>query len=127
MGVTASMFFITLRYFCSIILPIMIIIMEMKGINFSEVLSLIKVNFWLLIGDRKAAKDILIKLGMPEFAFNLKTINPTIIRCTDIMEVVSKKFPEIKDFNKLVLYATQEDALRKARAEKLLNALFGKI
>ena len=29
MGVTASMFFITLRYFCSIILPIMIIIMEM--------------------------------------------------------------------------------------------------
>ena len=72
-------------------------------------------------------KNDLIKLGMPEFAFNLKTINPTIIRCTDIMEVVSKKFPEIKDFNKLVLYATQEDALRKARAEKLLNALFGKI
>ena len=76
MGVTASMFFITLRYFCAIILPIMIIVMEMKGINFSEVLSLIRVNFWLLIGDRKAAKDILIKLvsKYPESYIGHKTL-----------------------------------------------------
>ena len=62
MGITAGMFFMTLRYLCSIIIPIMVVLFEINGINFSEILSIFRVNFWMMIGDRKAAKDILIKL-----------------------------------------------------------------
>lgn len=71
-------------------------------------------------------KNDLIKLGMPEFAFNLRIINPTTTRQVNIMEQVLKKYPEIKDFNKLTIYAVNEEILRKSREEKLLKALFGK-
>lgn len=51
-----------IRYVFSIIIPLLIIFIELRGINFSEILSVIAARFFILIGDTKTAKSILIKL-----------------------------------------------------------------
>lgn len=51
-----------LMYIMSIILPGIVIALEYSGINFSEILSIIEARFLLLIGDRKAAKTVLLNL-----------------------------------------------------------------
>jgi hypothetical protein len=63
-------------------------------------------------------KDILIKLGMPEFAFNLKVIDENIQERARLKEFVQEKYPEEKDFDKLVDYAKKEKAKKRAREEK---------
>ena len=52
----------TIRYLFSIIIPFLIIILEIKGFNFSEIVSIVAVKFFLLIGNTKTAKTILVKL-----------------------------------------------------------------
>lgn len=58
----ASLLFKTIRYIFSIFLPIFIIIMEIRGINFSEILSVFIANMLFALGDTKTAKAILVKL-----------------------------------------------------------------
>lgn len=58
----ANLLFKTIRYLLSIFLPIAIIILEIRGINFSEIVSVVIANFLLAIGDTKTAKAILVKL-----------------------------------------------------------------
>ena len=58
----ANLLFKTIRYVFSILLPVFIIIMELNGINFSEIISIIAAKFLFAIGDTKAAKAILVKL-----------------------------------------------------------------
>ena len=70
-------------------------------------------------------KEILKQLGMPEFAFNLKTVNPEIERRVEIMQRVTQKHPDEKDYNKLVKYYKQEERKRLSAEEKLLELLFG--
>ena len=55
-----GLFFI--RYFLSIVIPVIIIIIELKGINFSEMISIALVKFLNLTGNTKAAKAILVSL-----------------------------------------------------------------
>lgn len=57
-----NVFFGTLRYVFSVILPFLIIILEVRGINFSEILSVFAAKFFMMIGDTKTAKTILVKL-----------------------------------------------------------------
>lgn len=52
----------TIRYVFSIVIPLLIIFIEIRGINFSEILSVIAAKFFILIGDTKTAKSILLKL-----------------------------------------------------------------
>lgn len=52
----------TIRYILSVIIPFVIIIMEIKGINFSEVLSVFAAKICLMFGNTKLAKKILVKL-----------------------------------------------------------------
>lgn len=52
----------TIRYVFSIVIPLLIIFIEIRGINFSEILSVIAAKFFMLIGDTKTAKSILLKL-----------------------------------------------------------------
>lgn len=52
----------TIRYVFSIVIPLLIIFIEIRGINFSEILSVIATKFFMLIGDTKTAKSILLKL-----------------------------------------------------------------
>lgn len=52
----------TIRYIFSVIIPMAIILIEVKGINFSEILSVIAAKFFMMIGDTKTAKTILLKL-----------------------------------------------------------------
>lgn len=61
-AIDANLLFKTIRYVLSILLPVFIIIMELKGINFSEILSIIAAKFLFAMGDTKAAKAILVKL-----------------------------------------------------------------
>ncbi len=50
------------RYILSLILPLAIIVLEKKKINFAEVFSIAKAKIYLLIGKKKQAKKILINL-----------------------------------------------------------------
>lgn len=57
-----NIFWGTIRYLFSIIIPLAIIIMELRGFNFSELLSVAAAKFFMMIGDTKTAKAILVKL-----------------------------------------------------------------
>jgi hypothetical protein len=60
-GIHANAFFTILRYLLSIVLPIAIIVLEFKGIVFSEILVVISAKFLMLFGKNKEAKQILTK------------------------------------------------------------------
>ncbi len=60
--IKANFFFRSLRYLLSIILPVLIIYLEWKEINFSEILNVFLANCLNFIGDTKGAKAILSKL-----------------------------------------------------------------
>ena len=51
-----------LRYLLSVILPIIILVLEFRGLNFSELITVVFAKFFIMIGDNKAAKSLLIKL-----------------------------------------------------------------
>ena len=57
-----NVFWGTIRYVFAIIIPLAIIIMELRGFNFSELLSVLAAKFFMMIGDTKTAKAILVKL-----------------------------------------------------------------
>lgn len=61
-GIDENAFWWTIRYLFSIVIPLVIIIMELKGFNFSELLSIAAAKFFMMIGDTKTAKTILVKL-----------------------------------------------------------------
>ena len=52
----------TIRYVFSIVIPLLIIFIEIRGINFSEILSVIAAKFFILIVDTKTSKSNLLKL-----------------------------------------------------------------
>ena len=62
LGISENVFWGTLRYVFSVIIPFLIIILELKGINFSEILSILASKFFMMIGNTKLAKTILVKL-----------------------------------------------------------------
>ena len=51
-----------LRYCLSLFIPLVVLILEYKGINISEVLSIGLAKLCMMIGNSKAAKSILVKL-----------------------------------------------------------------
>ncbi|MBR3614968.1 MAG: tetratricopeptide repeat protein [Clostridia bacterium] len=55
-------FWWAIRYLFSIIIPLVIILMELRGLNFSELLSVAAAKFFMMLGDTKKAKAILVKL-----------------------------------------------------------------
>ena len=61
-GIDANLVFKTIRYVLSILIPVAIIILELKGINFSEILSSIVAKVLFSFGNTKAAKSILVNL-----------------------------------------------------------------
>lgn len=71
-----NIFWGTVRYLFSIIIPLAIIFIELKGFNFSELLSIITAKFFMMIGDTKTAKSILVKLvtKYPESYFGHKLL-----------------------------------------------------
>ena len=62
LGIGENIFWGTLRYLFSIILPFIIIVIEVKGINFSEIISVVVASFFIMTGDLKTAKKILVNL-----------------------------------------------------------------
>ena len=61
-GIHANVFFTLLRYLSSIILPTVIIFLEIKGINFSELLTTNIAKIVIAFGKDKEAKQMLLKL-----------------------------------------------------------------
>lgn len=61
-GIEANSFFKNLRYIFSIILPCFVILMELRGLNFSEVISGMWAKILMILGEYKPAKNVLIKL-----------------------------------------------------------------
>lgn len=61
-GIDSNSFFKSLRYLFSIIVPVLIILAELNGLNYSEIISIVMAKFLVMLGDYKAAKTILIKL-----------------------------------------------------------------
>lgn len=62
LGLEENVFFGVIRYLFSVVLPLIIILIEIKGINFSEILSIVAARLCAFIGDTKMAKSILVKL-----------------------------------------------------------------
>lgn len=63
LGIDISNFTVAvIRYILSIIIPFVIIVMELRGFNFSELVSVVAAKFFMMIGDTKTAKAILVKL-----------------------------------------------------------------
>lgn len=62
LGIGENVFWGTLRYMFSVIIPFLIIILEVRGINFSEILSIFAAKFFMMIGNTKLAKALLVKL-----------------------------------------------------------------
>ena len=61
LGITGSVFWVFLRYIFSVLIPVLIFVLEINGYNFSEIISIGFANFFIIIGDTKAAKNILVK------------------------------------------------------------------
>ena len=59
--VSANLFFKFIRYLFSIVLPVVIIVLETKGIFFSEFIVKFLARVYISIGDTKKAKQILVK------------------------------------------------------------------
>ena len=51
-----------IRYIFSIIIPLLVIILELKNFNFSEIISSILAKMFMLTNNDKLAKNILIKI-----------------------------------------------------------------
>ena len=62
LGIEGTIGWCVLRYCLSVLIPLFILILEFRGLNFSELISVILAKFFIMIGDNKAAKNILIKL-----------------------------------------------------------------
>lgn len=62
LGIGENVFAGTIRYILSVILPFLIIVLELRGINFSEILSVLAVKIFMMFGNTKVAKTILVKL-----------------------------------------------------------------
>ena len=60
--IAENVVFGVIRYLFSVVIPLIIILLEMRGINFSEILSIVAAKFCVFIGDTKMAKSILVKL-----------------------------------------------------------------
>jgi len=56
-GIQANLFFFIFRYILSIIFPFGIIFVEKKGVNFSEIISVIKVHVYFNLAINKKAKE----------------------------------------------------------------------
>ena len=61
-GIHSNFFFTLLRYLLSIVLPVVIIILEKKGINFSNLLVTTAARILIAFGKEKEAKQMLTKL-----------------------------------------------------------------
>ena len=59
--ISANLFFKLICYIFSIILPLLVIILEIKEIMFSEIFAVVFSKFFMFIGDTKKAKMILVK------------------------------------------------------------------
>lgn len=68
-------------------------------------------------------KDVLIKLGMPEFVFNLKVLNYKINHNTYLMSLVMEKYPAEKDYKNLVMHYNEQRKIVAERAKNLLSDL----
>ncbi len=61
-SILTGKFFTIITYLFCIIIPAIVLILELKGINSSELVSILASKIFIFIGNRKKAKDILINL-----------------------------------------------------------------
>ena len=69
-------------------------------------------------------KSVLIKLGMPDFVFDLEVIDPAIKERSSLMSLVESKYPEVTDFNTLIQLQEYEELLKRQRGLKMLSEIF---
>ena len=60
--VKLNIILVILKYILSIMVPIIIVLLERKGMNFDEFLAITRAKFFLMLGNDKKAKQILINL-----------------------------------------------------------------
>ena len=62
LDVEANIVLQAIRYLLSIVLPLIVLFIEFKGINFSELFSVALARMYRFFGNEKKAKDILVHL-----------------------------------------------------------------
>ena len=61
-SIELNMFFTILKYILAVAIPLIVIILEMKGISFIEISNIALAKFYLSIGNNKKVKQILLNL-----------------------------------------------------------------
>jgi len=69
-------------------------------------------------------KDVLLKLGMPEYVFNLRVLNPEIEQNLHLMDIVKEQNPEVTDFSELIKLRREAQKAQAKRAAKMLAKIF---
>ena len=69
-------------------------------------------------------KEILIKIGMPEYVFNLPVDDDLVETNVDRMKDILEEYPDA-NFDELVEYIEEAKAQELSPRERLLNAIFG--
>ena len=62
LGIDANAFFFILRCILAIVIPLLIIFLEFKGTNFSEIISIVRAHIYFTLGNNKKAKEVLVEL-----------------------------------------------------------------
>ena len=70
-------------------------------------------------------KEVLIKIGMPEYVFNLPIHDADVDNSAYIAQKILKKHPKT-NYDKLVMYIEKEREKGLSPKDRLLNAIFGK-
>lgn len=68
-------------------------------------------------------KEVLIKLGMPEYVFNLKVINPKIKENCHKVERFLEKYPHTNDYGTIIKYLKMNEINQKKQTFRLLLEL----
>lgn len=91
-GILGSTFFVILSYLLAVGVPLFIIYLEYKKINFMEVLSLIRSKIYIVLGDKDQAKKILINLvtKYPESYLGHKKLAEIYQRAEEISKAIGE-------------------------------------
>ena len=128
-----NILFLIIKYIFAIILPLIIVILEKRGIRLNEFIQIAKANFFLMLGNNKKAKEALIDLvtKVPQSYKAHKMLAQIYEKEGGMRKAIDEYVQAIdinkKDYNSYYKIAELLNGLdKKAEAEEMLFNLLSK-
>ena len=132
-NVKLNILFLIIKYIFAIILPLIIVILEKRGIRLNEFIQIAKANFFLMLGNNKKAKEALIDLvtKVPQSYKAHKMLAQIYEKEGGMRKAIDEYVQAIdinkKDYNSYYKIAELLNGLdKKAEAEEMLFNLLSK-